>query len=126
MTDRGKQGQNPLEEGGFKPKSPEELAKLREAKKAVRAAWPPVRQPHSDDVPYLKGILADRGIQFVPEAEPATAERLKRLLRRGGFTRLVGIWGVKADNKPLTAEEFIERNPGKALWWLVAITIEGA
>jgi hypothetical protein len=104
--------------------TPEGRAAGRATRSEQRAAWPPVRQPHPQDVDYLKAILRGRELSRIPEAEPATPVRLKRLLRRAGVRSMVGLWGVNARGRPITAEEFIAKNPGMALWWLVAVTLE--
>jgi len=107
--------------------TPEQRAAGLAARAAQRAAWPLVRQPMADDREYLKAILKARGLAHIAEAEPATPVRLKRLLRRAGVRSMVGLWGCSGDGpvgRPLSAEDFIGRNPGMALWWLVAVTLE--
>jgi hypothetical protein len=109
---------NPQDKAHLRPLSAEERAKGQAAAKAARAAWPAVRQPHPDDVPYLKAILAERGIRRIPAAEPATPARLMRLARRAK----VNI----RDATGLSAADLIARNPDRALWWLLATAMEVA
>lgn len=88
---------------------------------ATRASWPPVRQPHRDDVDYLRGFLRSRGLRQVEYAEPATPARLQQLLRRAGISQ------TKAERAVgCTLEKLIERNPGVALWHLTATTLEAS
>lgn len=103
------------------PPTTEQRAQARVARAAQRAAWPPVRQPMGEDVPYLKGLLRARGLTHIPEAEPASVPRLRQLLRRAGITQ-----GEAEETVGLSLAELIERNKGIALWWLVATTLEAS
>lgn len=99
--------------------SDEDRAKARAAQLARRAAWVPVRQPHAEDREYLKAILRSKGISRIPEAEPATVGRLRQLLRRAGVSQ-----GEAEEGVAMWLDKLISANPGVALWWLTATTLE--
>lgn len=58
-------------------------------------------------------------MSHIPEAEPASVPRLRALLRRAGISQ-----GQAEEAVGLSLADYIARNPGMALWWLVAVTIE--
>lgn len=115
--------ENPLEIAPSASKfgTPESRAAGRAILSAQRAAWPPVRQPHPDDIAYLKALLKARGLRNIPELEPATERRLAQLLRRAGLTI-----GEAREAVGLPLAEYIARNPGMALWWILAVALEAA
>lgn len=106
---------------GAKSRPRLDAAAALQARAEQRAAWPPVRQPISEDVPYLKGLLRARGLTRIVETEPATVPRLRQLLRRAGLSQ-----GQVEEAVGLSLAELIERNPGVALWWLTATTLEAS
>ena len=99
--------------------SDDDRARGRNNYRQAKLAWPPVRQPHPDDHDYLTGILRSHGLRQVPRLEPVTLARLRRLLRRAGVYQT-----IVRRNVGLTLEGLVERNPGVALWWLTATTLE--
>jgi hypothetical protein len=100
--------------------TPEQRTQARLARQAIILAWPPVRQPHAEDRQYLRDILHKHGISHVPpEAEPATVKRLGQLIRRTGLTISQAEEAVG-----MRLPKLIEANPGHALWWLLATTLE--
>jgi hypothetical protein len=105
--------------GSVPQATPEQRAQARLARQTIKAAWPPVKQPRSDDRDYLKRILNKHGISRIPEAEPATVRRLAKLIRRAGLTVSQAEEAVG-----LKLPVLIEKNPGHALWWLLATTLE--
>ena len=94
-------------------------AKALETKRAKRAAWAPVRQPHTNDRDYLRAILNNHGIRLVSPDEPTTTKRLRQLLRRARVTNQ-----TVRQYTGSTASDLVQNNPGVALWWLTAMTLE--
>lgn len=113
------EGVNPVAEGNLRPDSDAHLAAARAAAAAGRAAWPQVQQPHPEDREYLKAILREKRLSRIPEAEPATVGRLRQLLRRAGISQRTAEEAVG-----MALQRLIEANPGVALWWLAATTVE--
>jgi hypothetical protein len=110
------------------PITPEQRAAGLAKRATERAAWPAVRQPHADDRDYLRAILKRNGLSRIPPEEPATARRLAFYLRRAGldFAGIRDALGPATPAGKSAAQEYVRRNPGVALWWLVAGALESA
>jgi len=114
-------GSYAVAEGGFRPRSADELAAARAAHAAKRLAWSnlALRQQWADEA-WMRAHLATAGVRVPDSGEPATANRMRQLLRRAGGVRdEEARAAVGAD-----MDEYLSLNPGLPLWAAVALVLE--
>lgn len=113
-------GSYAVAEGGFRPRSADELAAARAARAAKRLGWSKLglRQQWADEA-WMRAHLATAGVRAPDSGEPATANRLRLLLRRAGVGNDEARTAVGVD-----MDEYLSLNPGLPLWAAVALVLE--
>jgi hypothetical protein len=72
------------------------------------------------DERYMRGVIRAAGLNAPARAEPATAKRLKTLLRRVGIQRLETLDAVGT-----SVEGYLKLNPNLPLWAALSAVLEG-
>lgn len=90
------------------------------ARAAKRSHWVTLnlRQDWADEA-FMRGHLKFAGIRIIDNNEPATAKRLKSLLRKAGVSETEAKASV---GKPLS--DYLNINPNLPLWAAVALVLE--
>ena len=92
-----------------------------DALRAKREQWATLdlRQQWADEV-YMRGHLRAAGVCIKYSSEPATASRLRSILRRAGVHS-----PEVRDSVGTDPAGYLQLNPGLPLWAAVAIVLEG-
>lgn len=93
---------------------------MRQAMKAKRAQWAevPLRQQWAD-IDFMRAHLKEAGLRVNVSGEPATAERMKTLLRA------VGVHSPEIqESVGMPLARFLEANPRMPLWAALALVLE--